>query len=455
MSNALGPLAAVVVGIGVFLGAFFVIKKRQPEPAPPPPPVAKPDPEPKPPQPAPDPVPPADPEPKKADPEPPKKPAAAFVLARWKSADAEPKDKNKRETDVIDAAFARAAGTVTLRTREAVQVHNAATGKLLHAMRADPNMAALSSDGASVAVVRPSGTGVDIYSSDGLTRTGSWAAPMSIYHSYTRFKFSPGGTSFVLADSLVEADRNSAGYAFTTLSTSGTGTRWPNRLARPDKALLRFGSVVAVPKYDRAIYSDALAKDGQPKVFAIDARTSTTTPLRSVTITPAEFPDVPSLELSADSTLLLARNGGEAQVVDWRADKPRLTLRAEPWGTSSVWLRHAALTPDGKHLVVVREYPEFYYVSGPKAGQKVQAPTSIDLHPIGTDPAAAKPVATVRVTDLGLANRVTALAVSRDGKAVVAAAGPDVRVLDFAAAFGVAPGKSLAPSAAEESLLSP
>jgi hypothetical protein len=455
VSNALGPIAAVVVGIGVFLGAFFVIKKRQPEPAPPPQPAAKTDPEPKkPPQPA-DPVPPADPEPKnvdpepkKADPDPPRKPAAAFVLAKWKSSDVEPKEKNSRKTDVIDAALARAAGTVTIRTREAVQVHNAGTGKLLHSMKADPNMASLSSDGAAVAVVRPSGTGVDVYSADGLTRTGSWVAPMSIYHSYARFKFSPGGTSFVLADSLMDADRNGKGYVFTTLSTSGTGTRWPNRLAPPEKALTRFGSVVAVPKFGRAIYSDALAKDDQPKVFAIDARTTTPAPLRSVTITPAEFPDVPSLELSGDSALLLARNGGEVQVVDWRADKPRLTLKGEPWGTSSVWLRHAALAPDGKGVVVVREYPKFVVIA---TGKEVQAATTIDYHPLGSE----KPTGSVTATDLGIKNGVTALAVSRDGKAVVVAAGPDVRVLDFAAAFGVAPGKSLAPSAAEESVLSP
>lgn len=454
MSNTVGPVVALVVGLAVFVGAYFAMKPG-PEPAPEAEPAPKADPVPQPNH-APNP-PKSDPEPKKAepvrkaDPEP-KKPAVPFVLAGWKSSQLEPPTKGRFPHDVLDIAFEKAGGTVTLRTREAVQVHDAGSGKLLHRVKADPTMSALSSDGRSALVIRDGGAGVDVYSANslGLTPAVGWVAPKSAYHSFGKVRFSPGGTSLVLADSVIDADPTGSGYAFTTISTRGAATRWPNRLARTSGGL-QFGSVVAVPRFERAIYFNSTAKSDQPRVFAIDPKTSTPTPIKSVTIMPEALPDNASLEVSADSTLLLARNTGEIQVVDWRAEKLKLFLKTEQMTTGHVTFRQAALTPDGRHLVVVREYPRFLVTLGPNTGQVRQAPTSIDIHPIHTANQSEKPIARRTAEELGLKQSwASALAVSRDGKAVAVAFGHEVRILDFAAAFGITPGKSLAPGPGEE-----
>ncbi len=82
-----------------------------------------------------------------------------------------------------------------------MQIRDVSTGQKLQERKSDPLVSAASSDGKWVVLIRDSGVGVDIYSVDGLTLSGSWAAPMSVFHSFGKSQFSPGGSTFVLADS--------------------------------------------------------------------------------------------------------------------------------------------------------------------------------------------------------------------------------------------------------------
>jgi hypothetical protein len=170
------------------------------------------------------------------------------------------------------------------------------------------------------------------------------------------------------------------------------------------------------------------SKGAAPDVSAFDLSAGKETPLTSLTIRPHSWNHDRPWKLSPDGTLLLVKGDKDIQICEWQADRRVFEHKGDTY-------QDPTFTPDGKRFLVcwhdVRHgSPGYIYIGGPP-----QQKGTVELFSI----ARKERIATFTPADNDFPHDPTALAVSADGRTLAVATERTVGLIDFQAAFGVAP----------------
>jgi hypothetical protein len=165
----------------------------------------------------------------------------------------------------------------------------------------------------------------------------------------------------------------------------------------------------------------------------VNLTTGKETPLASPRVQPAVIDQRP-LILSPDGSLLLVKGADKLEVCDWRSD--RLLFHHEQKNDHYV---QPCFTPDGKRFAVIRRVTGLtrYEFDPNTPGRTIGH--RIDDEVFLFDVARQEQIGSFRPAEHGLDSVVSALALSGDGQSFAVWTGSQVDVVDFQAAFGVAP----------------
>jgi hypothetical protein len=183
---------------------------------------------------------------------------------------------------------------------------------------------------------------------------------------------------------------------------------------------------------------DRSTKSNPSGIAAFDLTTGKETPLTCLTVVPWHLFFERGVQLSHDGKRLLAGTIEQVQVCDWQTNRRLFELKE-----GMVNYLHFRFTPDGSRILFVREPKyEIIRIGGDPGRKPDKVVTTIELYDLVTK----KRIAQYVPEKQGIKKRITALALSQDGKTLALAEGRDIYVLDFEAAFGVPPLAPVLPS---------
>jgi hypothetical protein len=174
-----------------------------------------------------------------------------------------------------------------------------------------------------------------------------------------------------------------------------------------------------------------LHRRGDKALFALDLRTGQETAITAITNKPWHLHFERGIDISADGRFVISAGIDHIQVCDWRANRQVLNHKE-----SNVAYLQPHFTPDGKRFLFVRQ-PQYdlLYFGGAKSGVRETPPCTLELY----DVASQGKLSEFTLDKDHTVKRITALALSQNGKVIAIANHTSVFCLDFQATFGVTP----------------
>lgn len=345
------------------------------------------------------------------------------VLAQWQTSSAKANSTTKQDTNIIHMVFDNKGTKLLTQSKEYVRTYDAKTGSKINDWKIDFGRASLAKNGRTIAMVTDYGAGIAILDGIAGNSLGVWASPVSNYHSFTRPAFTTNGNF------AVTIDNSSGGKSGCSLSASGRiGRVWPITLPTfPEHPMWK--QLIPLPAEQSVLGYNSTAKGSQ--LYVLHIRKSEVKKLTSPKFAPDYQGLSDSLTLAPDDRTLAIVSQGCLQFIDWKQDRllGTITNGTESFGT-------VCYSPDGEFFAVSQRYARYRKVL---TGVETTAPSTINIYSATT----RKPIAHIRMDQLGLSNDINAVAFSHDGKQLAIAVGPEVRILDTSKTFGITLGSPI------------